>query len=100
MLVGTTQIFGMKSALADDLLYPLFSTDRSSGCRCRLFWWVGLTLLAAYVLANTRFGNWIYASGGDREAALKMGVPVGTVKVTLYVLTSLSAVLVAMLNMF
>jgi simple sugar transport system permease protein len=98
ILVGTSQIFSVRSGLHGDLLLP-FLSGTIFGLNISIFWWVGLTLIAAYVLDNTHFGNWIYASGGDREAALKMGVPVGTVKITLYVLTSLSATLVSTLAM-
>jgi simple sugar transport system permease protein len=98
LLIETTQIFRVKTALKGDFLLPLFG-GTIWGLDISIVWWIGLTLLAAYVLSNTRFGNWIYASGGDREAALKMGVPVGVVKVSLYVATSMSATLVAVLSM-
>jgi simple sugar transport system permease protein len=98
-VVGTTQIFGMKKVLAGDWLYIAFSAT-IWGLPVSIFWWLGLSLVAAYVLANTKYGNWIYAAGGDRNAALKMGIPVARLKIILYVLTSGSAVLVAMLNMF
>jgi simple sugar transport system permease protein len=98
ILVGTSQIFGVKANAGGDLLLPLLSGS-IFGLNISIFWWVGITLVAAYVLEHTHFGNWIYASGGNREAALNMGVPVGAVKVTLYVLTSLSATLVSTLAM-
>jgi simple sugar transport system permease protein len=99
MLSGTTQVFGLKAKLAGDLLYPLFAGEWF-GMPVSVYWWIGLSLSGAYVLSNTRFGNWIYASGGDPEAASKLGVPVQYVKVILYMLTAGSAVIVAMLNMF
>jgi simple sugar transport system permease protein len=98
ILVGTSQIFSVKSHLGRDPLLAILS-GTIFGLNISIYWWVGLTLLAAYALENTHFGNWIYSSGGDREAALKMGVPVGAVKITLYVLTSLSATLVTTLAM-
>jgi simple sugar transport system permease protein len=98
-VVGTTQIFGLKKALNGDWLYILFSA-RIFGLPISIFWWLVLSCLAAYVLNNTKQGNWIYAAGGDRDAAEKMGVPVDRVKIVLFMLTSASAVLVAMLNMF
>lgn len=97
--VGTTQIFGMKKKLAGDPLYIAFSAN-IYGLPVSIFWWIGLSLVAAYVLANTRYGNWIYAVGGDRQAAMKMGIPVARLKIGLYIVTSSSAVVVAMLNMF
>lgn len=98
-IVGTTQIFGMKKVLAGDPLYILFSAT-IWGLPISIFWWLGLSLVAAYVLVCTKYGNWIYAAGGDRAAALKMGIPVARLKIVLYILTSWSAVVVAMLNMF
>jgi simple sugar transport system permease protein len=98
LAVDASQIFRVKSTLKGDPLLPLFSGS-IFGFHTSLAWWIALTVVAAYVLGNTRFGNWIYASGGDREAALKMGVPVGRVKISLYMLTSLSSALVATLSM-
>jgi simple sugar transport system permease protein len=97
-LVGTSQIFNVKTGVQGDWILPVLSGS-IFGLNISIFWWVGITVVAAYVLENTHFGNWIYASGGNREAALNMGVPVGAVKVTLYVLTSLSATLVSTLAM-
>jgi simple sugar transport system permease protein len=99
LIVGTTQIAGLKRALKNDVLYPVFSA-KIHGLPISIFWWLGLAALAAYALVNTKQGNWIYAVGGDRDAATKMGVPVARVKIALFVLTSASAVIVAMLNMF
>ncbi len=98
IVVDTSYIFRVRSAVRDDVLFPLFA-GTPWGLSVSLVWWIGLTLVAAHVLENTRFGNWIYASGGDREAALKMGVPVTAVKITLYVMTAMSAMLVAVLTM-
>ena len=55
----------------------------------------GLTAVATWVLLRTRFGNWIFAVGGDEVAARNVGVPVNRVKIILFVLTAISAVLFA-----
>ena len=31
---------------------------------------------------KTRYGNWIFASGGDKNGANNVGVPVGRVKIS------------------
>jgi simple sugar transport system permease protein len=54
-----------------------------------------LTALATWVLLRTRFGNWIFAVGGDENAARNVGVPVHMVKVVLFMLTALSATVFA-----
>jgi simple sugar transport system permease protein len=62
-------------------------------------WWIGITLLATTVLTKTRFGNWIYAVGGDANAARNTGVPVRRTKISLFVATSMAAALVGIINL-
>ena len=61
---------------------------------------VGLTVVGTYVLSRMRFGNWIYASGGNVDSARKTGVPVARVKITLFICTAMAAALVALLSSF
>jgi simple sugar transport system permease protein len=98
-LTQTTTISGLSDALHDDLLEPVFA-GKILGLPVSIYWWIGLTLVAAYVLDQTRFGNWIYATGGNLEAALKAGVPVRKVKVVLFIATAASATLVAVFASF
>jgi simple sugar transport system permease protein len=41
-----------------------------------VLWWIAITAVATWVLTQTTFGNWIYAVGGDANAARAVGVPV------------------------
>src|SRR5918994_277953 len=52
--------------------------------RVSVLWWIGVTAVAAWVLARTRAGNWITGVGGDRIAARAVGVPVERVKIALF----------------
>ncbi|MFC5474795.1 ABC transporter permease [Paraherbaspirillum soli] len=61
-------------------------------------WWAVLALGASFVLARTRFGNWIFAVGGDANAAKNVGVPVRRVKMALFVFTAFCACLFAVLQ--
>jgi simple sugar transport system permease protein len=61
-------------------------------------WWIVLTLGGAFVLARTRFGNWILAAGGDPVAAKNVGIPVARVKVLLFVFMAFCATLFAVLQ--
>ena len=60
-------------------------------------WWIIVTILATWLLTKTTFGNWIFASGGDANAARNAGVPVNRTKVTLFVMTSVAASLVGIM---
>ena len=43
------------------------------------------------LLTKTKFGNWIFASGGDAQAARYVGVPVNRVKILMFMFTAFCA---------
>ena len=66
-------IDGVREAIGGGALASLFSGSVGP-FSISLVWWVALTLLAAFVLDCTPFGNWIFATGGNYPAAARMGV--------------------------
>ncbi|MFC9745644.1 ABC transporter permease [Streptomyces niveus] len=65
----------------------LFASELNLGgveLKVTILWWVGLVALATWILLRTRFGNWIFAVGGNAEAARAVGVPVRLTKIGLY----------------
>lgn len=62
-----------------------------------VLWWVAITIAATLVLTQTTFGNWIYAVGGDANAARAVGVPVTRTKIVLFMYTAMSAALVGIM---
>ncbi|MFZ4718906.1 MAG: ABC transporter permease, partial [Ilumatobacteraceae bacterium] len=66
--------------------------------RVSILWWLLVTLIGAFVLAKTRWGNWIFAVGGNKDAARAVGVPVDKVKVGLFMMVSLVGCLVGMMT--
>ncbi|KGM18956.1 ABC transporter permease [Corynebacterium auriscanis] len=65
-----------------------------------VFWWLFFVALASFLLFKTRFGNWIFAVGGDAEAARAVGVPVRRAKVILFMFVAFAAWFVGMHNLF
>ena len=63
-----------------------------------MLWWIGLTIVGAWLLAKTRFGNWIYGAGGDPVAARNVGVPVARTKIALFMMTSGTAALMGLIE--
>jgi simple sugar transport system permease protein len=61
-------------------------------------WWLLAIIVGTWVLQRTRQGNWIYAVGGDKNAARNVGVPVRRTKVSMFVTVSLAAALVGTIN--
>jgi simple sugar transport system permease protein len=91
---------GLFTWLADKDALAKFAngTATVSGVPVSIVWFIGFALLATWVLLRTRVGNWIFAAGGDPNAARNSGVPVETVKTGLFVLTACAACLVAVLT--
>ncbi|MDQ0322833.1 ribose transport system permease protein [Pararhizobium capsulatum DSM 1112] len=50
-----------------------------------------LALITGFVLRWTRFGRYVFAIGGNEHAATLTGVPVRRIKVTVYMISALSA---------
>jgi simple sugar transport system permease protein len=65
-----------------------------------ILWWVVLALIATWILLRTRLGNWIFAVGGDENAARNTGVPVDRVKIYLFMATAAAAWLLAQIQVF
>lgn len=53
--------------------------------------WIAVGLLMAFLLQRTVFGHRIYAIGSNEQAAFMAGVPVRTVRVSLFVLSGVFA---------
>lgn len=63
-----------------------------------ILWWIIAALLGFWVLSRTVFGNWIYATGGNLQAARGAGVPVERVKIVLFIATGFAAAFVGILQ--
>jgi len=62
-----------------------------------VLWWIAITVVATVVLTQTTFGNWIFAVGGDANAARAVGVPVARTKIILFMYTAMSAAVVGIM---
>ena len=117
-ITGRTQVSGLKALAEQDWLAPLFAGEVGgtlmvwlasigligtradgapaiSGISMSIVWWLVLTAVATWILLRTRVGNWIFACGGDANAARNVGVPVAAVKIGLFMFTACAATLFA-----
>ncbi len=69
-----------------------------SGYSTAIIWFIVVTIFATWVLSRTTFGNWIFAAGGDQNAARNVGVPVRRTKIILFLSTALAAALVGIIS--
>ena len=56
-----------------------------------LGWFLLVAGVLWYVLTQSRLGNWIMATGGNRETAQARGIKTGSIAVGLFILTSVTA---------
>jgi simple sugar transport system permease protein len=86
----------------DNLLFKIFSYRFESGLlegyQVSIFWFLGVLVVLSFILLRTRFGNWIFASGGNERASRSMGVPVDRVWVVLFILTASAAFLTGVIQ--
>jgi len=61
-----------------------------------ILWWLALTGIYFFVVHRTRYGNWIFAMGGDKESARNAGIPTRKLTITLFVLSATGAAFVGM----
>jgi simple sugar transport system permease protein len=100
-LTGTVRVAGVDQSTGYNSAAKVFSGTfwAPYNFQITVIWWLAITVVATTILTRTRFGNWIYAVGGDKNAARNSGVPVRRTKITLFVCTSLAAALVGIMNL-
>jgi simple sugar transport system permease protein len=98
-LTGTTAIQEIDKASGFDEARTFFATEITKyDFKVKVLWWIGLTIVGAWLLAKSRFGNWIYSAGGDPTAARNIGVPVARTKIALFMMTSGTAALMGIIT--
>jgi simple sugar transport system permease protein len=86
-----------------DSARAVFSASTTIGgveVRNTVFMWILLVAVASWVLLRTKVGNWIFAVGGDENAARAVGVPVKATKIGLFMAVGFCAWILGMHNLF
>ncbi|MEV4892585.1 ABC transporter permease [Nonomuraea sp. NPDC055795] len=97
LITGTVQVSGLRTASGFESARVIFAGTIQIGqvhFRVAILWWLAATALATWVLMRTRAGNWIFAAGGNEQAARAVGVPAARTKIALFMTTALAAWLV------
>ncbi len=97
LATGGVIVSDIDDAPGFSLARTIFNTEVSilgETFRTSLFWWIGVTALATWILMRTQAGNWIFAVGDDANAARSVGVPAARTKIALFMTTSGAAWLV------
>ncbi len=65
-----------------------------------ILYWLVLIAVGTWILLRTRFGNWVFAVGGQSASARAVGVPVARSKTVLFMLVGFSVWLLGMHMLF
>jgi ribose transport system permease protein len=90
-------VYGLAVAVTGGFLISIDSPDWETlglgevwGINYPIFVWLGFALFCGFLLSRTAFGRYIYAVGGNAEAARLAGVRVGFVRAMTFAISGLS----------
>jgi simple sugar transport system permease protein len=101
LVLNQVRVAGIDAAPGFEAARQLFNTEFSlfgAEFRTVTIWWIGITIVASWVLLRTKYGNWIFATGGDANAARSQGVPAQRVKIGLFMTTAVAAWMLGNMN--
>jgi ribose/xylose/arabinose/galactoside ABC-type transport system permease subunit len=83
-----------------DLQSTFFAVGGGSpwGIPVQVIWFAAVAIIGGVVLARTKFGFWVYATGGNETAAREMGIPTSRMRLIAFVLVGFSCGLIAVLQ--
>ena len=87
ILTGTTSVAIKAPAEAKFLLGHFIG----GAFQVTIFWWIAAALIFGFILHFSRYGNWIFAMGGDRVSARNAGIPTERMTIILFMCSGVSA---------
>ena len=90
MIAGSTGVF----IVPDPVTKAVLGQFVGGMFQVTMFWWAGFIVVIYYLLHISRYGNWIYAIGGDRESARNAGIPTRKLTTSLFMLSGFAAAFV------
>ena len=105
VLLVTTAIdqLGQNSTLLEVSFFDLMNgrfdfVERDVNLRSGVMWWLILVVVFQFILTQTRYGNHVFAAGGNPGAARAQGINVNRVKVTNFIICAMLACLAGIIN--
>ncbi|HEY0718939.1 MAG TPA: ABC transporter permease [Streptosporangiaceae bacterium] len=86
-----------------DSAQKVFASSFSIGgvnVRTSIIYWIVVVAIATWILLRTRTGNWIFSVGGSATSARAVGVPVGRMKIALFMAVGLLAWFTGQITLF
>ncbi|MFM6971155.1 MAG: ABC transporter permease [Rhodoluna sp.] len=94
LITGTTSIHLEDKSFVKELFGGKFLDQFENA----IFWALGAAIVVTWILQVSKYGNWIFAVGGDIVSARAAGVPVEKTKIFLFMATGLGASIVGVIQ--
>lgn len=78
--------------------YQIFNKDAPQGIPIPVLIWAAVALALSFIVHRTRFGRYIFAMGGNPEAAALVGIPVRRVTMMLFALIGVLITIAAIIS--
>lgn len=95
VFVPATLVFAFVTAMNS---YQIPSKDAPQGVPIPVLIWAGVALTLSFIVHRTRFGRYIFAMGGNPEAAALVGIPVRRVTLMLFALVGVLIAVAAIVS--
>ena len=96
--IGAIVTRGNLVVVFDHPEFQTFATTRILGITSAAWMMVGIAVAVAVLLARTTFGRYVYATGGNAQAARLGGVRVNGIRVATYALSGMAAALAGVID--
>ena len=93
IITGTTSVAIKAPAIAKAIFGDLYFGKQF---QIIIAWWLAAAAVYVFFVHYSKYGNWIFAMGGDKESARNAGIPTRKLTITLFVLSATSAAFVGM----
>jgi simple sugar transport system permease protein len=103
MVTGNVATDDISNMAGFDQARKVFASSFDIGgvqVKITVFYWLAFAALATWMLIRTKYGNWIFAVGGNKDSARAVGVPVTFTKISLFMLVGLGAWFIGMHQLF
>lgn len=95
VLVPASLVLGFVSAMTH---YQILSKNAPQGIPIPVLIWTAVALTLSFIVHRTRFGRYIFAMGGNPEAAALVGIPVRRVTMMLFALIGVLITIAAIIS--
>jgi simple sugar transport system permease protein len=101
LALGVTRAITGSTSVAittDGWAKTAFGSYMSDKFEVAIIWWLAVLVVVGFILHLSKYGNWIFAVGGDLVSARATGIPTNRVKVALFIGSGLGAALVGVIQ--